>query len=223
MNYYKKLYVEYIYDKLCYSYLKNEDVSIKKLEKILFLVNAESIEKEGFDFLKCKTFYYDNSIRIEYLSDLFRVMKPQEIQKNRIFKIKRIDRVSTLMEAYIRMNEEEMDNIVKFRVNQDELMKVYMEEYKSSRNRKYARMRAYSFARKVRSFENKIVFVFVLPFALCAVFSFNTRLMISGILLLMIFVILFKLDSVFHFKIMTSGLFNDETDFEKELKSKEEQ
>lgn len=221
MNYYKKLYMEYIYDKLCYSYLKNEDISIKKLEKILFLVNVESIEKKSFHFLKCKTFYYDNSIKIEYLSDLFRVMKPQEIQKNRIFKIKRIDKISILMEKYIKMNEEEIDKLIKFKISQNEDKKVYMKEYKSKRNKKYARMRAYSFTRKVRSFENKIVFVFVLPFALCAVFSFNASLMIRGILTLMFFVVLFKFKSVFLFKLNTLGDFNDETDFEKELKCKE--
>ncbi|MEG0368040.1 MAG: hypothetical protein RR585_14455, partial [Coprobacillus sp.] len=69
----------YVFGDLCFWYLERNPIKINKLEKILFLMQHESLSTHGVPLLLYKTYIYDDGIYLRYLSDMLRISEPDAI------------------------------------------------------------------------------------------------------------------------------------------------
>lgn len=137
----------YVYATLCYDYFSNRkhtESTIIKLEKILFLMQCESLVKYNIPLLVYKTYIHDNKIYLRYLSDLLRVNKPHTASDNRYLIFMKVEKYKyeQMMNKYNKMSNDELDTKILELVRNDLLPCEYFsyEEYTRNDMRVCARM-----------------------------------------------------------------------------------
>lgn len=115
--------VNYVFGSLCYSYLcsgKKQDRTIPKLEKILFLMQDESLKMYGIPLIPYEIYYFNNKIYIKYLSDILRVSSPDGHSSHEFMEINekyKYDEILT--KKYMRFSVNELDNSIKKLIVED--------------------------------------------------------------------------------------------------------
>lgn len=105
--------INYVFGDLCYKYFNTSKINISmivSLEKILFLMQNESLEKYGVPLIPYEIYYFNNQIYIKYLSDLLRVSHPKETDlDDKAIKINEKYRYNDMLPKYKQLSEEELN------------------------------------------------------------------------------------------------------------------
>lgn len=145
----KKLYwtTTYVYANLCYDYFdhnKHIESTIIRLEKILFLMQYESLTKYKIPLLVYKTYIHNNKIYLRYLSDLLRVSKPYTASDNKYFMFMKVEKYKyeQMMNKYSKMADKDLNNKISELITNNLLPCEYFsyEEYTRKDMRICARM-----------------------------------------------------------------------------------
>lgn len=142
ISYIKRYQMEHIYDYICLRFLKKNNNNFQRLEKICFLMQFESLNKLKKPMFMCKIYLEGNNIKIEYLSDIFRVMSPDRFGYHRFGSVKKMDKYIKMIRKYKNLTDEELDKKIYEILNNAELSTHYFiqKKYKNKKMRYYARM-----------------------------------------------------------------------------------
>lgn len=133
-----------IYTYVCYEYfLFTSNPSIDSLEKILFLIQVDSLEKDDRPFIKSKIYINGMKIRITYISDLLRVSPITEFGYDSLYINPKMDIYLKRMKKYSKLNDVELQNAVNKVLNTKRLDGKYFthDTYKNNLMRKWARLK----------------------------------------------------------------------------------
>ena len=133
----------YIFGDLSFWYLEKNHNQINKLEKILFLMQHESLTKYGVPLLVYKTYIYENGIYLRYLSDMLRISEPTAVNDQRHIdkKVKKYG-YEEMMNKYAKYTERKLNDSIQELIQLNTLNKDYFvfEKYSNHKERKIVRM-----------------------------------------------------------------------------------
>ncbi|MEG0593398.1 MAG: hypothetical protein RR512_08775 [Coprobacillus sp.] len=162
----------YVFGDLCFWYLERNPNKINKLEKILFLMQHESLSTHGVPLLLYKTYIYDDGIYLRYLSDMLRISEPDAIyDKLHIAEKVKQFQYEKMRKKYEKYTEKQLNDEIKRLINTNSLDKEYFvfEKYLHQKETK-----------KIRMFSHPFLFGIM---GLCIMLSFG---MILSLILLLI-------------------------------------
>lgn len=117
--------VTYIFGSLCFDYFENfefNESNVKKLEKILFLMQIWSLEEYGVPLLVYETYYHNSEIYLKYLSDILRVASPDLHGDIHFEKINRKYRYNDILkEKYMHLTEKELNDKIGIEIKNNKL------------------------------------------------------------------------------------------------------
>lgn len=170
----RRIWMHEIYTYMCSDYIKRNPNKINILEAILFLMQIESFENYKKPFYKYKTYIYDNTIRIPYLSDLLRISPIVPLSNDHIYWSRRIDKYSSLFKKYKKMSEQEIfEKVASYTKCKNNSKYFKIEKYSNINFRRLARL-------KISDSTVGIIKFLLRKFsgALALVFSFSTIMLL---------------------------------------------
>lgn len=134
----------YVYGNLCARFNRQyPKESIYKLEKILFLMQYESIKQYNLPLLAYNTYIYEGKIYLPYVSDLLRVAKahPDTDDYYFIYSKVRKYKYDKMMKTLANKTEQELDIEIELLIRENKLQRGYFffEPWDNKKMRKLAR------------------------------------------------------------------------------------
>lgn len=117
----------YVYGNLCAKYTSQyPKESIYKLEKILFLMQYESIKQYNSPLLAYNTYIYEDKIYLQYVSDLLRVAKAHpDTDDYFIYSKVRKYKYDKMMKTLANKTEQELDIEIELLIRENKLQRGY--------------------------------------------------------------------------------------------------
>lgn len=142
ISYIKRYQIENFYNYICLDFLKKNKNNILKLEKICILMQFESLLTNNTPVFYCKIYLDNDDLKIEYLSDIFRVMRPQNLGYHRFCNIYKMGKILKQYKKVKKMSDEELDNKIIEIKNTNNLNKRYfrVRKYNNKIMRYHARI-----------------------------------------------------------------------------------
>ncbi|MEG0275521.1 MAG: hypothetical protein RR630_00685 [Coprobacillus sp.] len=157
----------YVFGDLCFWYLEKHSRQIHKLEKILFLMQHESLSTYGVPLLVYKTYIFDDGIYHRYLSDMLRIEEPDAIydEKHIAEKLKQYN-YNKMIKKYEKYTEKQLNDEIKRLIETNSLNKEYFifEKYLNHKEMKRIRMFSHPFLFFMMGIFTLISFAIVLFF-----------------------------------------------------------
>ena len=139
-----KKYMNKVYYYICYKYLHGKpERKIENLEKILFLMQHQSLRESNKFFLRYKIYIYNDEIRIRYISDLLRVSPIIDFGGDGMAYRKSMKYYQKKLVYFSKLSDDKLDERVKKIIEKGDLEEKYFvfEKYRDNRMRRIARLK----------------------------------------------------------------------------------